>query len=164
MYVLDEINCLKGGKYDYVTELSRQVFLQAAVPRLHLRQKDARDLRGQRLQPHGVPLFPLPVEGRKGNYKFEGRFNQGVVSINLPQIGIIAKGDEDKFWKLFDERLELCREALMCRHRALLGTKSDVSPIHWQYGAHRPPRKGRGHRRPAKGGYSTLSARLHRPV
>ena len=64
-----------------------------------------------------------------------GRFNQGVVSINLPQIGLVAKGDEEKFWKLFDERLKLCYEALMCRHKALEGVVSDVSPIHWQYGA-----------------------------
>ena len=70
-----------------------------------------------------------------GNYKFEGRFNQGVVSLNLPQIGILAEGDEEKFWSLLEERLALCFEALMCRHHALEGTLSNVSPIHWQYGA-----------------------------
>ncbi|MCB6443250.1 anaerobic ribonucleoside-triphosphate reductase, partial [Streptococcus salivarius] len=79
--------------------------------------------------------FLVPWKDKDGHYKFEGRFNQGVVSINLPQIGIIAKGDEDKFWKLLDERLELCREALMVRHNALKGIRSDVSPIHWQNGA-----------------------------
>ncbi len=74
-----------------------------------------------------------PWKDENGEYKWEGRFNQGVVSINLPQIGLVAKGDEEKFWKLFDERLKLCYEALMCRHKALEGVVSDVSPIHWQY-------------------------------
>ena len=69
------------------------------------------------------------------SYQLKETFNQGVVSINLPQIGLIAKGKEEQFWKELDERLELCKEALMCRHYALLGTKSDVSPIHWQHGA-----------------------------
>ena len=72
---------------------------------------------------------------KNGEYKFEGRFNQGVVSLNLPQIGIVAAGDEEKFWNLLDNRLDLCYEALMCRHNALKGTLSDESPIHWQYGA-----------------------------
>ena len=72
----------------------------------------------------------------------ESRFNQGVVSINLPQIGIIANGDEEKFWKLFDERLELCKDALICRHNALKGTLSNASPIHWQYGAIARLKKG----------------------
>lgn len=83
----------------------------------------------------GCRSFLSPWKDENGNYKFEGRFNQGVVSINLPQIGILAKGNEEVFWKLMDERLELCFEALMCRHNALKGTLSDVSPIHWQYGA-----------------------------
>ena len=83
----------------------------------------------------GCRSFLSPWKDEDGNYKFEGRFNQGVVSINLPQIGIIAAGDEEKFWRLLDERLELCFEALMCRHNALKGVKSDASPVHWQYGA-----------------------------
>ena len=83
----------------------------------------------------GCRSFLSPWKDENGEYKWEGRFNQGVVSINLPQIGLVAKGDEEKFWKLFDERLELCYEALMCRHKALEGVVSDVSPIHWQYGA-----------------------------
>ena len=76
-----------------------------------------------------------PYKDKNGNLKWYGRFNQGVVSINLPQIGIIANGDFDKFWKIFDARLELCKEALLLRHHLLEGTKADTSPIHWQYGA-----------------------------
>ena len=83
----------------------------------------------------GCRSFLSPWKDENGTYKFEGRFNQGVVSLNLPQIGIVANGDMDKFWNLLDNRLELCFEALMCRHNALKGTISDVSPIHWQYGA-----------------------------
>ena len=90
---------------------------------------------GNVFSPMGCRSFLSPWKNEKGEYVFESRFNQGVVSINLPQIGIIANGDEEKFWKLFDERLELCKDALMCRHNALLGTLSDASPIHWQYGA-----------------------------
>ena len=86
-----------------------------------------------------------------------GRFNQGVVSINLPQIGLVAKGDEEKFWKLFDERLKLCYEALMCRHKALEGVVSDVSPIHWQYGAIARLKKGETIDKYLHNGYSTLS-------
>ena len=82
-----------------------------------------------------VAAFLTPWKDENGNYKFEGRFNQGVVSLNLPQIGILAEGDEEKFWSLLEERLALCFEALMCRHHALEGTMSNVSPIHWQYGA-----------------------------
>ena len=107
--------------------------------------------------PMGCRSFLSPWKDKDGNYKFEGRFNQGVVSINLPQIGILAEKDEEKFWKLFDERLELCREALMCRHEALLGTLSDTSPIHWQYGAIARLAKGEKIDKYLKGGYSTLS-------
>ena len=105
----------------------------------------------------GCRSFLSPWKDENGNYKWEGRFNQGVVSINLPQIGILARGDEEKFWKLLDERLELCREALLCRHNALLGTLSDVSPIHWQYGAIARLKKGEKIDRFLKDGYSTLS-------
>lgn len=90
-------------------------------------------------------------------YKYEGTFNQGVVSINLPQIGIIANGDEEKFWELLDERLNLCYEALMCRHYALLGTVSDVSPIHWKYGAIARLKSGERIDKLLKDGYSTIS-------
>ena len=157
VYVLDEINCLKGGKYDYVTELAVKCSSKRLYPDYISAKKMREIYEGNVFSPMGCRSFLSPWKDEKGNYKFEGRFNQGVVSINLPQIGIIAKGDEDKFWKLFDERLELCREALMCRHRALLGTKSDVSPIHWQYGAIARLEKGAFIDDLLKGGYSTLS-------
>jgi len=105
----------------------------------------------------GCRSFLSPWKDVDGHYKWEGRFNQGVVSINLPQIGILARGEEEKFWELLDERLELCREALLCRHKALLGTLSDVSPIHWQYGAIARLKKGEAIDPYLKNGYSTLS-------
>ena len=92
-----------------------------------------------------------------GNYKWEGRFNQGVVSINLPQIGILAKGNKELFWQLMEERLALCFEALMCRHRALEGTLSNVSPIHWQYGAIARLKPNETIDKLLHGGYSTIS-------
>ena len=106
---------------------------------------------------HNCRSFLSPWKDENGNYKFEGRFNQGVVSINLPQIGIVANGDINKFWELFDERLELCYEALMCRHNALKGVKSDISPIHWQYGAIARLKKGETIDKLLYGGYSTMS-------
>lgn len=92
-----------------------------------------------------------------GEYKFDGRFNQGVVSINLPQIGILAEKSEKAFWRLLDERLDLCFEALMCRHKALEGTTSDISPIHWQYGAIARLKKGEKIDKLLHDGYSTIS-------
>jgi ribonucleoside-triphosphate reductase len=105
----------------------------------------------------GCRSFLSPWKDENGNYKFEGRFNQGVVSINLPQIGIVSGGNESEFWKIFDERLKLCYEALMCRHKALEGTLSDVSPIHWQYGAIARLKKGEKIDKLLHGGYSTMS-------
>ena len=112
---------------------------------------------GNVFSPMGCRSFLSPWKDKDGNYKFEGRFNQGVVSINLPQVGIVAEKDEDKFWKIFDERLELCKEALMCRHEALLGTLSDTSPIHWQYGAIARLKKGEKIDKYLNSTYSTLS-------
>jgi len=105
----------------------------------------------------GCRSFLSPWKDENDEYKFEGRFNQGVVSLNLPQIGIIANGDEDLFWKLLDERMQLCYEALICRHKSLEGTLSDVSPIHWQYGGIARLKKGEKIDRLLKDGYSTLS-------
>ena len=105
----------------------------------------------------GCRSFLTPWKDENGNYKFEGRFNQGVVSLNLPQIGILAKGDMEYFWQLLEERLSLCFEALMCRHRALEGVTSDVSPIHWQYGAIARLQKGEKIDKLLHGGYSTIS-------
>lgn len=98
-----------------------------------------------------------PWQDENGNYKWYGRFNQGVVSLNLPQIGIIANGDMETFWEILTERLDLCKEALLTRHEMLLGTPSDVSPIHWQHGALGRLKKGEVIDKLLKNGYSTLS-------
>jgi ribonucleoside-triphosphate reductase len=105
----------------------------------------------------GCRSFLTPWKDADGNYKFEGRFNQGVVSLNLPQIGILAKGDDAAFWTLLEERLALAYEALMCRHNALKGTPSDVSPVHWQYGAIARLGKGELIDPYLMNGYSTIS-------
>ena len=157
VYVLDENNCLKGGKYDYLTKLAVRCSAKRMYPDYISAKKMRENYKGCVFSPMGCRSFLSPWKDKDGNYKWEGRFNQGVVSINLPQIGILAEKDEDKFWKLFDERLELCREALMCRHEALLGTFSDTSPIHWQYGAIARLKKGERIDKYLKGGYSTLS-------
>lgn len=157
IYVLDEWNCLKGGKYDDVTRLAVQCSAKRMYPDYISAKKMRENYEGNVFSCMGCRSFLSPWKDEQGNYKWEGRFNQGVVSLNLPQIGILAGGDEEKFWKLLDERLELCREALMCRHKALLGTLSDVSPIHWQYGAIARMKKGEPIDRYLKGGYSTLS-------
>ena len=157
IYVLDEHNCLKGGKYDYITELAVKCSAKRLYPDYISAKKMRENYEGNVFSCMGCRSFLSPWKDENGNYKWEGRFNQGVVSLNLPQIGIIAKGDEDKFWKLLDERLELCFEALMCRHRALLGITSDVSPIHWQYGAIARLKKGEKIDKLLMNGYSTIS-------
>lgn len=157
VYVLDENNCLKGGKYDYLTELAVRCSIKRMYPDYISAKKMRENYEGNVFSPMGCRSFLVPWKDKDGHYKFEGRFNQGVVSINLPQIGIIAKGDEDKFWKLLDERLELCREALMVRHNALKGIRSDVSPIHWQNGAIARLKKGETIDKLLENGYSTLS-------
>lgn len=157
VYVLDEFNCLKGGKYDYITKFAVKCSSKRLYPDYISAKKMREIYEGNVFAPMGCRSFLSPWKDENGQYKFEGRFNQGVVSINLPQIGIVAKGDEKKFWQLFDERLDLCYEALMCRHRALKGTKSDVSPIHWQYGAIARLEKGEPIDNLLMGGYSTLS-------
>lgn len=157
IYVLDENNCLNGGKYDYITKLAVKCSSKRLYPDYISAKKMREHYEGNVFSPMGCRSFLSPWKDEDGNYKFEGRFNQGVVSINLPQIGIIAKGDEKKFFKLLDERLQLCYEALMCRHRALEGTLSDVSPIHWQYGAIARLEKGEKIDKLLHGGYSTIS-------
>lgn len=157
VYVLDEHNCLKGGKYDYITKLAVQCSAKRLYPDYISAKKMRENYEGNVFSPMGCRSFLTPWKDENGQYKFEGRFNQGVVSINLPQIGIIAAGDEERFWNLFDERLELCYEALMCRHKALEGTLSDVSPIHWQYGAIARLEKGEKIDKLLHNGYSTLS-------
>ena len=157
IYVLDEHNCLKGGEYDYLTKLAVKCSSKRLYPDYISAKKMRENYEGNVFSPMGCRSFLSPWKDENGNYKFEGRFNQGVVSINLPQIGIIADGDEEKFWKLFDERLELCYEALMCRHYALLGTLSNTSPIHWRYGAIARMEPGEKIDKLLKDGYSTIS-------
>ncbi|MGN1299514.1 MAG: anaerobic ribonucleoside-triphosphate reductase [Candidatus Scatovivens sp.] len=157
VYVLDEHNCLKGGKYDYLTKLAVKCSAKRMYPDYISAKKMKENYEGNVFSPMGCRSFLSPWKDENGNYKFEGRFNQGVVSINLPQIGIIVGQDEEKFWKLLDERLELCKEALMCRHNALMGTKSDISPIHWQYGAIARLEKGEKIDKLLMGGYSSIS-------
>ena len=157
IYVLDEHNCLKGGKYDYLTKLAVKCSSKRLYPDYISAKKMRENYEGNVFSPMGCRSFLSTWKDENGKYKFEGRFNQGVVSINLPQVGIIADGDEDKFWKLLDERLELCKEALMCRHYALLGTTSDISPIHWRYGAIARLKQGEKIDKLLKDGYSTIS-------
>lgn len=157
VYVLDECNCLKGGIYDDVTRLAVQCSAKRMYPDYISAKKMRENYEGNVFSCMGCRSFLSPWKDEQGNYKWEGRFNQGVVSLNLPQIAILAKGEEEKFWSLLDERLELCREALMCRHKALLGTLSDVSPIHWQYGAIARMEKGEVIDPYLMDGYSTLS-------
>ena len=157
IYVLDENNCLKGGKYDYITHLAVECSAKRMYPDYISAKIMRQNYEGNIFSPMGCRSFLSPWKNEKGEYVFESRFNQGVVSLNLPQIGIIANGDEKKFWKLLDERLELCYDALMCRHNSLLGTVSDVSPIHWQYGGIARLKKGEKIDKLLKGGFSTLS-------
>lgn len=157
IYVLDEHNCLKGGKYDYITKLAVKCSAKRLYPDYISAKKMRENYEGNVFSCMGCRSFLSPWKDENGNYKWEGRFNQGVVSLNLPQIGILAKGNEEKFWSMLDERLDLCYEALMCRHNALLGVTSDVSPVHWQYGAIARLKKGEKIDPLLKDGYSTIS-------
>lgn len=157
IYVLDEHNSLKGGKYDYLTHLAVKCSSKRMYPDYISAKKMRENYEGNVFSPMGCRSFLAPWKDKDGNYKFEGRFNQGVVSINLPQIGILSEGDEKKFFEILEERLELCYEAIMCRHYALLGTTSDISPVHFQYGAIARLKKGEKIDPLLKGGYSSIS-------
>ncbi len=157
VYVLDENNCLKGGKYDYLTKLAVKCSSKRMYPDYISAKKMRENYEGNVFAPMGCRSFLSAWKDENGEYKFEGRFNQGVVSINLPQCGILAKGDEKKFWEILEERLQLCYEALMCRHEALEGVTSDVSPVHWQYGAIARLQPGEKIDKYLHNGYSTLS-------
>ena len=157
IYVLDEHNCLRGGKYDYLTRLAVKCSAKRMYPDYISAKKMRENYEGNVFSCMGCRSFLTPWKDENGNYKFEGRFNQGVVSLNLPQIGILAEGDEEKFWSLLEERLALCFEALMCRHHALEGTLSNVSPIHWQYGAIARLKPGETIDKLLHNGYSTIS-------
>ena len=157
IYVLDEHNCLKGGKYDYITKLAVKCSAKRLYPDYISAKKMRENYEGNVFSCMGCRSFLSPWKDENGNYKWEGRFNQGVVSLNLPQIGILANGDEELFWQLMEERLALCFEALMCRHHALEGTLSNVSPIHWQYGAIARLDKDEPIDKLLHDGYSTIS-------
>ena len=157
IYVLDEHNCLKGGKYDYITKLAVKCSAKRMYPDYISAKMMRENYEGNVFSCMGCRSFLTPWKDENGEFKFEGRFNQGVVSLNLPQIGILAEGDEEKFWALLEERLALCFEALMCRHHALEGTLSNVSPIHWQYGAIARLKSGETIDKLLHDGYSTIS-------
>ncbi len=157
VYVLDENNALKGGKYDYITSLAMECAKKRQAPAFISAKMMREVYEGNVFSPMGSRAFLSPYRDNTGNYKWTGRFNLGVVTINLPQIGIIADGDIELFWQLLDERLDLVREALMLRYHALLGGTSDTSPIHWQNGAIARLGKGEKFDKYVTNGYATLS-------
>ena len=157
VYLLDEHNCLEGGKYDYITKLAAKCSAKRLVPDYQSAKIMRKNYEGETFPPMGCRSHLSPWKDENGNYKWYGRFNQGVISLNLVQIALTANKDMNKFWEVLDERLELCKEALMVRHNLLLGTTSDVSPIHWQHGGIARLEKGEKIDKLLKNGYSTLS-------
>lgn len=157
IYLLDEHNCLEGGKYDYITKLCAKCSAKRLVPDYQSAKIMKMNYEGNYFPPMGCRSHLSPWKDDKGNYKWYGRFNQGVVSLNLPQIGIIAEKDTEIFWNILDERLELCKEALIVRHKLLEGTLSDISPIHFQFGAIARLEKGETIDKLLHNSYSTLS-------
>ena len=157
VYLLDEHNCLEGGKYDYITKLAAKCNTKRLVPDYQSAKIMRRNYDGETFPPMGCRSHLSNWKDENGNYKWYGRFNQGVVSLNLVQVALTANKDMDKFWEVLDERLSLCREALMVRHNLLLGTSSDISPIHWQHGGIARLEKGEKIDSLLKDGYSTLS-------
>ena len=157
VYVLDENNIFKGGKYDYLTKIAVECSAKRFYPDYISAKKMKENYEGNVFSPMGCRSFLPAWKNEKGEYQFEGRFNQGVVSLNLPQIAILSNGDEKKFNKLLEERLELCFDALMLKHNALKGALSDFSPIHWQYGAIARLKKGEKIDKYLFGRYSTIS-------
>ena len=160
IYVLDEDNITEDSKYWYLTELAAKCTAKRMVPD-YISAKIMKELKQGDVYPcMGCRSF-LTVEDSQrnedGSHKFYGRFNQGVVTINLVDVACSAEGDMDKFWEILDERLELCHRALRCRHERLLGTISDVAPILWQNGALARLKKGEKIDRLLFNGYSTIS-------
>ena len=168
IYVLDDDNITEDAPYYYLTELAAKCTARRMVPD-YISAKKMRELKGDVYTCMGCRSFLTPdrsyVKGnlanagnfKEGTRKYYGRFNQGVVTVNLVDIGLSAHKDMDKFRKIFDERMELCHRALRCRHERLLGTASDVAPILWQYGALARLKKGEKIDRLLYDGYSTLS-------
>ena len=160
IYVLDEDNITEDSKYWYLTELAAKCTAKRLVPD-YISAKIMRQLKkGCVYTCMGCRSFLTVEESQKnpdGSYKFYGRFNQGVVTINLVDVACSSEGDMEKFWEILDERLELCHRALRCRHERLLGTVSDVAPILWQNGALARLKKGETIDKLLYGGYSTIS-------
>ena len=157
IYVLEEDNLQEGDPYYYLTELAAKCTAKRLVPD-YISEKKMKELKeGNCFPVMGCRSALSPWKDEDGNYKFYGRFNQGVVTINLVDVALSSGGDEDKFWKIFDERLDLCYRALMCRHNRLKGTLSDAAPILWQYGALARLKKGETIDKLLYGGYSTIS-------
>ena len=157
VYLLDEHNCLEGGKYDYITKLAAQCNTKRLVPDYQSAKIMRMNYEGNTFPPMGCRSHLSPWKDENGNYKWYGRFNQGVISLNLVQVALTADKDMNKFWEILEERLQLCKEALLVRHNLLLGTTSDVSPIHWQHGGIARLEKGEKIDKLLKDGYSTLS-------
>lgn len=157
VYLLDEHNCLEGGKYDYITKLAAKCNTKRLVPDYQSAKMMRKNYDGETFPPMGCRSHLSNWKDENGNYKWYGRFNQGVISLNLVQVALTAEKDMEKFWSILDERLELCREALMVRHNLLKGTTSDISPIHWQHGGIARLEKGEKIDSLLENGYSTLS-------
>ena len=162
IYVLEEDNIKEGTPYYYLTELAAKCTAKRMVPdyiseKIMLQNKVDKNGNGNCYTCMGCRSFLTPYLDENGKPKYYGRFNQGVVTVNLVDIGLSAKGNMDEFWKIFDERMELCHKALQCRHERLTGTTSDAAPILWQHGALLRLKKGEKIDKYLHGGYSTLS-------
>ena len=162
IYVLEEDNIKEGTPYFYLTKMAAKCTAKRMVPdyiseKIMLRDKVDKKGEGHCYTCMGCRSFLTPYVDENGEAKYYGRFNQGVVTINLVDVALSSGKDMDKFWKIFDERLELCHKALMCRHERLKGTPSDVAPILWQYGALARLKKGETIDKLLYGGYSTIS-------
>lgn len=162
IYVLEEDNIRKGTPYYYLTEMCAKCTAKRMQPdylseKIMLKSKETEDGVGHCYPPMGCRSFLTPYLDENGKAKFYGRFNQGVVSINLVDVALSADKDKNKFWSILDERLELCHKALRVRHQNLKGTISNVSPIHWQYGAIARLQKGEKIDKLLENGYSTIS-------
>ncbi len=162
IYVLEEDNIHEDSKYYYLTKLAAKCTAKRLVPdyiseKIMLQNKIDKNGNGNCYTCMGCRSFLTPYLDENGNPKYYGRFNQGVVTVNLVDIGMSAGGDMEKFWKIFDERMELCHRALQCRHERLTGTLSDAAPILWQHGALLRLEKGETIDKYLHGGYSTLS-------
>lgn len=160
IYVLDEDNITKDSKYWYLTELAAKCTARRMVPD-YISAKVMKELKKGDVYPcMGCRSFPTVEDSQRnpdGSRKYYGRFNQGVVTINLVDVACSSEGDMDKFWNILDERLDLCHKALRCRHERLLGTTSDVAPILWQHGALARLKKGEKIDKLLYDGYSTIS-------